>query len=228
MAENVLKIRPIDEEFNLTSTIYTKLKQAIVTRNIYDDDAEMKLDERSLSEQFGISRTPLREALARLDQEGLVRIVPRRGIYLVRKSKEEILDMILAWAALESMAARLVTEVASEGEISSLRKIVNKIDKDELSAHLDEYSESNIKFHQKILELSKSAQIFKMASDLFMHVRAIRARTIGEGDRATKSIVDHMHIIEAIETRDADLAAQLVREHTLNLRQHVALYFHMD
>ena len=228
MAENVLKIRPIDEEFNLTSTIYTKLKQAIVTRNIYDDDAEMKLDERSLSEQFGISRTPLREALARLDQEGLVRIVPRRGIYLVRKSKEEILDMILAWAALESMAARLVTEVASEGEISSLRKIVNKIDKDELSAHLDEYSESNIKFHQKILELSKSAQIFKMASDLFMHVRAIRARSIGEGDRATKSIVDHMHIIEAIETRDADLAAQLVREHTLNLRQHVALYFHMD
>jgi len=228
MAENVLKIRPIDEEFNLTSTIYTKLKQAIVTRNIYDDDAEMKLDERSLSEQFGISRTPLREALARLDQEGLVRIVPRRGIYLVRKSKEEILDMILAWAALESMAARLVTEVASEREISSLRKIVNKIDKDELSAHLDEYSESNIKFHQKILELSKSAQIFKMASDLFMHVRAIRARTIGEGDRATKSIVDHMHIIEAIETRDADLAAQLVREHTLNLRQHVALYFHMD
>ncbi len=228
MAENVLKIRPIDEEFNLTSTIYTKLKQAIVTRNIYDDDAEMKLDERSLSEQFGISRTPLREALARLDQEGLVRIVPRRGIYLVRKSKEEILDMILAWAALESMAARLVTEVASEGEISSLRKIVNKIDKDELSAHLDEYSESNIKFHQKILELSKSAQIFKMASDLFMHVRAIRARTIGEGDRATKSIVDHMHIIEAIETRDADLAARLVREHTLNLRQHVALNFHMD
>ncbi len=228
MAENVLKIRPIDEEFNLTSTIYTKLKQAIVTMNIYDDDAEMKLDERTLSEQFGISRTPLREALARLDQEGLVRIAPRRGIYLVRKSKEEILDMILAWAALESMAARLVTEVASDEEIGSLRNIVSKVNKDELSAHLDEYSESNIKFHQKILELSKSAQIFKMASDLFMHVRAIRARTIGEGDRATKSIVDHMHIIEAIEMRDADLAAQRVREHTLKLREHVASNFHMD
>jgi len=228
MSNTVLKIRPIAEEFNLTSTIYTKLKQAIATMNIYDEGVELKLDERSLSEQFGISRTPLREALARLDQEGLVRIVPRRGIYLVRKSKEEILDMILAWAALESMAARLVTEVASDEEIGSLRKIVGKVDKDQLSAHLDEYSESNIKFHQKILELSKSAQIFKMASDLFMLVRAIRARTIGEGDRATKSIVDHMHIIEAIETRDADLAARLVREHTLKLRDHVALNFHID
>lgn len=228
MANTVLKIRPIVEEFNLTSTIYTKLKQAIVTMNIYDDDAELKLDERSLSEQFGISRTPLREALARLDQEGLVRIVSRRGIYLVRKSKEDILDMIVAWAALESMAARLVTEMASDEEIASLRKIVGKVDKDKLSAHLDEYSELNIKFHQTILELSKSGQLFKMANEILMHVRAIRARTIGEGDRATKSVVDHMHIIEAIESRDADLAAQLVREHTLKLRAHVALNFHID
>jgi DNA-binding GntR family transcriptional regulator len=228
MPNNVLKIRPIAEEFNLTSTIYTKLKQAIATMNIYDDDVELKLDERSLSEQFGISRTPLREALARLDQEGLVRIVPRRGIYLVRKSKDEILDMILAWAALESMAARLVTEMASDEEISTLRKIVGKVDPDELSAHLDEYSELNIKFHQTILELSKSEQLFKMADEILMHVRAIRARTIGEGDRATKSVVDHMHIIEAIESRDANLAAQLVREHTLKLREHVALNFHID
>jgi DNA-binding GntR family transcriptional regulator len=228
MANNVLKIRPIADEFNLTSTIYTKLKQAIATMNIYDADVELKLDERSLSEQFGISRTPLREALARLDQEGLVRIVPRRGIYIVRKSKEEILDMILAWAALESMAARLVTQVASDEEIGALRKIVGKVDKDRLSANLDEYSELNIKFHQTILELSKSEQLFKMADDILMHVRAIRARTIGEGDRATKSVVDHMHIIEAIESRDADLAARLVREHTLNLREHVALNFHID
>ena len=228
MPNTVLKIRPIAAEFNLTSTIYTKLKQAIVTMNIYDDDAELKLDERSLSEQFGISRTPLREALARLDQEGLVRIVPRRGIYIVRKSKEEILDMILAWAALESMAARLVTEMAGEEEIGALRKIVGKVDKDQLSAHLDEYSELNIKFHQTILELSKSGQLFKMANEILMHVRAIRARTIGEGDRATKSVVDHMHIIEAIESRDADLAARLVREHTLKLRDHVASNFHID
>ena len=57
--------------------------------NIYDDGVELKLDERSLSDQFGISRTPLREALARLDQEGLVRIVPRRGIYIVRSQAVE-------------------------------------------------------------------------------------------------------------------------------------------
>ena len=81
--------------------------------NIYADDAQLRLDERDLSQRFGVSRTPLREALAQLDQEGLVRIVARRGIFIVRKTKAEILDMITVWAALESMAARLATQHAS-------------------------------------------------------------------------------------------------------------------
>ncbi|MGI9482526.1 MAG: GntR family transcriptional regulator, partial [Hyphomicrobiales bacterium] len=191
MSESVLKVRPIREDFSLNSRIYTSLKSAIMNMNIYDDDAELKLDERSLSEQFGISRTPLREALARLDQEGLVRIMPRRGIYIVRKSKEEILDMIVAWAALESMAARLVTEVASDAEIASLREMVTSFEGGNPSAQLDEYSEANIAFHQTILKLSRSGQLYEMANKLFMHVRAIRARTISEGDRIQRSVVDH-------------------------------------
>jgi DNA-binding GntR family transcriptional regulator len=224
----MLEISPIVEDFSLKTTIYNNLKDAIVKKNIYDDNVDLKLDERGLSEQFGISRTPLREALARLEQEGLVRIVPRRGIYIVRKSKSEILDMILAWAALESMSARLATQVATDEEISNLRTIVNEVDKDNLSGHMDEYSDSNIRFHQAILRLSKSDQICKMADDLFIHVRAIRARTITEADRVAKSIVDHMHIIEALESRDTELAEKLVREHTLNLRTHVALNFQAD
>lgn len=224
----MLDITPIVEDFSLKTTIYNNLKDAIVRKNIYDDNVDLKLDERSLSEQFGISRTPLREALARLEQEGLVRIVPRRGIYIVRKSKAEILDMILAWAALESMSARIATQIATDEEISELRKIVSEVDKNDVAGHMDEYSDNNIRFHQAILRLSKSDQICKMADDLFIHVRAIRARTITEADRVTRSIVDHMHIIEALESRDTELAERLVREHTFNLRTHVALNFHID
>jgi len=228
MPSNVLNIRPIEDDHSLKWTTYKKLREAIAQMNIYDDNAQLRLDERTLSERLGISRTPLREALARLDQAGLVRIVPRRGVYIVRKSKKEILDMILAWAALESMAARLITELASDTEISLLWDIVNEVDKSEVSAHIDEYSESNIRFHQTILKLSRSDQLAKMADDLFMHVRSIRARTIGEGDRVKKSVVDHIHIIEALQARDTDRAERLVREHTLNLRTHVALNFHID
>ncbi len=222
MTQNILKIQPIKEEFSLKSKIYDALKKAIMNMDIYDDDAELKLDERALSSQFGISRTPLREALARLDQEGLIRIEPRRGIYIIRKSKSEILDMITVWAALESMAARLITTEASDQEIATLRHMFTTFkDQQGVLGHIDEYSDANIKFHQTIIALSKCPLIGELTEQLFMHVRAIRARTIYDEDRAGRSIVDHMHIIEALEARDTDLAERLVREHTLNLRAHV-------
>jgi len=223
-----LDIKPIDEGFSLKSRIYESLKNAIMNMNIYDDGTELRLDERRLSEQFGISRTPLREALARLDQEGLVNIVPRRGIYIVRKSKAEILEMITVWAALESMAARLITQNASDDEVASLRTLCSTFDGEGVKARIDEYSDANIKFHQAILKMSKCALLNDMASGLFMHVRAIRARTISEQDRANRSIVDHMHIIEALEARNTDMAERLVREHTLNLKAHVERYVDMD
>lgn len=228
MSGNVLKIQPIKENLSLNARIYDELKAAIVTMNIYDNDAELRLDERSLSEQFGISRTPLREALARLDQEGLVRIEPRRGIYIRRKSKQEILDMITVWAALESMAARLITVEAHDDEIAAMRRMLSVYDTDKVTAHINEYSEINISFHQAIISLSKCPLIDEITDRLFMHVRAIRARTIFEEDRAKRSIEDHLAIVEALEARDTELAERLVREHTLKLRDHVARHVDLD
>ena len=228
MTQNVLKVQPIKEELSLKARIYDALKTAIMNMDIYDDGAELRLDERALSNQFGISRTPLREALARLDQEGLVRIEPRRGIYIVRRSKAEILDMITVWAALESMAARLITTEASDDEIASLREMFVTFENQGVLGHIDEYSDANIKFHQRIIALSKCPLIAELTEKLFMHVRAIRAKTIYDEDRAGRSIVDHMHIIEALEARDTELAERLVREHTLNLRAHVERHVDLD
>jgi DNA-binding GntR family transcriptional regulator len=228
MANLQLNIKPIAERFSLKSKIYESLKTAIQTMNIYDANADLRLDERRLSERFGISRTPLREALARLDQEGLVKIVPRRGVYIVRKSKAEILEMITVWAALESMAARLITQNATEKEITSLRRLVSAFEDSGVTGRIDEYSDANIRFHEAILAMSKCRLLNEIARGLFMHVRAIRARTISEADRASRSIVDHIHIIEALEARDTELAERLVREHTLNLKRHVEQFVELD
>ncbi len=221
VAHAELAVEPIDTNFSLKDKIYDSLKQAITTMNIYADDVELRLDERRLSEKLEISRTPVREALARLEQEGLVHIVPRRGVYIVRKTKAEILEMVTVWAALESMAARLITANADDDEIASLRKMFSTYEGDHVKAHIDEYSETNIEFHQAILSLSRCGLIRDIADNLFIHMRSIRARTISEGDRANRSIIDHMHIIEALESRDSDLAARLVREHSLNLSAHI-------
>src|SRR5690606_23184727 len=145
-----LVVKPIDQDFSLKGHIYEVLKQGITAMNIYAHGAQLRLDERQLSEQLKISRTPIREALARLEQEGLVRIAPRKGVFIVRKSVDEILEMIIAWAALESMAARLATSQASDAEIRSLRELVAEFSQEEVRTKLDEYSEANIKFHQRI------------------------------------------------------------------------------
>jgi len=222
MATANLNVAPIEANYSLKDRIYQTLREAITSMNIYAPDAELRLDERELSEKLAISRTPIREALARLEQEGLVRIVPRRGVFIVRKTKGEIMEMITVWAALESMAARLITQRASDAEIATLRRLFSSFEGTEVNARIDEYSSRNIDFHTQILTLSKCTLLNEMAKNLFIHIRSIRARTISEDNRAKRSIIDHMNIIEALEARDAELAERLVREHTLNLGQHVA------
>lgn len=219
MQKTSLKIVPIGESQSLKTRAYDALKAAIANMNIYDDNAELRLDERDLSARFGISRTPLREALAQLDQEGLVKVVARRGIFIVRRTKTEILEMITAWAALESMAARLAAERATEHDLKELHQLIDPYS--DVDRHMGEYSDANIHFHQAIIRTSGNQLIEQITDSLFMHVRAIRNRTIFEKDRAKRSVADHKKIVEAIENRDAELAEKLVREHTLKLRAHV-------
>src|SRR3954471_8333423 len=111
-----LVIARIPVEASFKSKAYAALKDAITKMDIYGSSEPIMLDERELSEKLGVSRTPIREAVAMLEQEGFVRTVPRRGILVVRKTKREIVEMIQAWAALESMAARLIAERASDAE----------------------------------------------------------------------------------------------------------------
>ena len=89
------------------------------------------------------------------------------------------------------------------------------------SDHINEYSDANIAFHQAIIRLSGSNLMGQTLENLFIHVRAIRRMTISQADRAARSIVDHMRIIEALEKRDTELAERVVRQHSLDLAAYV-------
>jgi DNA-binding GntR family transcriptional regulator len=217
-------VSPIEAQASFKNKAYAALKDVIVSMDVYHGRADIRLDERRLARDFGISRTPVREAMAQLEREGFVRAVPRRGIYVVRKTRVEVIEMITAWAALESMAARLITEKASDSEISSLRRMFANFEDGHVRAHMDEYSETNIEFHQAIIRMSANRVLIDLAENLFTHMRMIRRKTIGEKDRVDRSIRDHMHIIEALEARDTARAETLVRDHALGLAEHVAKY----
>jgi DNA-binding GntR family transcriptional regulator len=221
---NLPGIVPLAQAKGLKIQVYEALRELIGHMDIYTSKQKIRLDERALGEQLGVSRTPVREAISRLEQEGIVENIARRGAFVVRKNKEEILDIVDVWAALESMAARLATSRASDEEISTLRKNFATFDGDEARAHIDEYSDTNIEFHQTIIRLGHSELITQMADQLFFHMRAIRASTIKDRDRVAQSVMDHSRIIEAIEERDAYHAEQLVRDHALELAKHIERY----
>jgi DNA-binding GntR family transcriptional regulator len=206
---------------SLRDQAYTLLKSAISETDIYDPKQELRLDERQLTTALGVSRTPIREALSLLEQEGFIRTIPRRGIYIVRKSKREIIEMIQMWAALESMAARLATLNATDTEFATLRHMFDEFLNSPPSEHLCEYSDANIAFHTAVIALGGSQTIVDATRNLLIHVRAIRRATIMQNDRAARSIVDHLKIIEALERRDTESAERLTRQHTLDLAAHV-------
>jgi DNA-binding GntR family transcriptional regulator len=217
-------LAPLEDTSTFADRAYAALKDVIVRLNIYEQTEEVRLDERQLASDLGISRTPVREAMAQLEREGFVRSVPRRGVYVVRKTKAEVIELITAWAALESMAARLITERGEDADIATLRGMFTTFENGTLHAKLDEYSEVNIQFHQAIIGMSGNQVLIDLAENLFTHMRMIRRKTIGEQDRVDRSIRDHMNIIEALEARDTERAERLVREHALGLAEHVRRY----
>jgi DNA-binding GntR family transcriptional regulator len=217
-------VEPLASPESFKRRAYAALKDVIVTMDVYRSRDDIRLDERQLALEFGISRTPVREAMAQLEREGFVRSVPRRGSYVVRKTRREVIELITAWAALESMAARLITREASDEEIATLRRMFATFEGGQVAAKLDEYSEVNIEFHQSIIRMSHNRVLIDLAENLFTHMRMIRRKTIGEQDRATRSIRDHMNIIEALEGRHTERAEDLVRNHALGLAEHVAKY----
>ena len=160
-----------------------------------------------------------------LEQEGFVRTVPRRGIFIVRKTKREIIEMIEMWAALESMAARLATLNASDADIAKLRHMFDEFVNEAPAEHIHEYSEANIAFHQAIIAA------FRLASDGQDDRESVhpRARDSPPDDlaeaiarRARSSITCGSS--RRWSARDTELAERLVRQHSLDLAAHVEKY----
>ena len=221
LARPTIDVPRLDTGASVAKEAYAALKRAITAMDIYGHPHEVRLDERRLSEGLGVSRTPIREAMTLLEQEGFVRTRPRRGIFVVRKTKREIVEMITVMAALESMAARLAAERAADVEIVGLRRLMAAFHDGADGDRLADYSEANIAFHQAIIKMSGCALLAEMTQNLFIHMRAIRKITIHQENRAARSITDHLRIIEALERRDPGLAERLAREHTLGLAAHV-------
>jgi DNA-binding GntR family transcriptional regulator len=131
--------------------------------------------------------------------------------------------MITVWAAIESTAARLAAPRVTPSDLAGLRRFVEAFQEDP-GGQIGEYSEANMAFHKAIIRLGGIDLMTALTDTLFIHMRAVRAVTMTQDNRARRSIADHRAIIAALAARDADLAERLVREHTMGLAAHVEKY----
>ncbi len=224
-----ISLQPLDSGPTLKEHVYKALREAILDADIYSAGADWRLDERAMAQRLGISRTPLRDALTRLEHEGLVKVLARKGVFLRRRSRTEIVEMITVWAALESMAARLACENASNSGIDGLRALGAVCAPGSAKIRLSEYSEANIEFHRTIMNLSGCDALIKAADRLFTHLRPVRRRAMRDASRTGRSVEDHIAIVEAITARDADRAGELVRGHTMRLGDYISrTWQHLD
>ena len=215
--ETSINLEPLRQTFTLKERIYQVLREAILEMDIYSKDTDLRLDERKIAQQLGISRTPVREALVRLENENLIEIRARIGVFVKKRNIEEVAELVIVWAAIESMAARLACGKVSEEEVKELEMIGVK----DTSMSQDVYSEANIMFHRKILELSKCKMLKKIGEDIFAQIEPARRYAMRDPSRTEQSISDHAEIVNAIHSNQPEHAANLVREHTLRLEKYI-------
>jgi DNA-binding GntR family transcriptional regulator len=220
------ELQPLDTCQTLKMKAYHSLKGSIEAMDVYSHRGEIRIDEREISERLGISRTPVREALILLEHEGFVRAVPRRGIVVLRKTRQEIIDLIIAWASLESMAARLFVTHAPDGEVAALVSKLQQTLDDAAGAvgggHALSRANGIIEIHDAFVGAPGCGMIRDMTKNLLVQMRWINNLAGGHAvQQATKVTAMRHRMAQAIESRDAELASSLIRDHNLDLARHV-------
>ena len=208
-----MQVKNVAVPTSLSDMAYEAIKESVIsidTTHLVEDE---RLDEKALVKSLGISRTPIREATKRLVAEGFLKVVPRKGVFVVRKSSAEIVEIQLIRSVLEGLAGRLATQNIERKDIVYLRSIFAPFESSNLADQRHEYSRANIRVHEFILEKSKCNKLIDMASNLADHTKMIRFRTSSYPKRLESSLIQHMKIIDAFEKGDAGLVEKLIREH---------------
>jgi DNA-binding GntR family transcriptional regulator len=213
-------------------TLETRPAVSLAPRPLYEEVAELLrqrifqralepgswIDEMKIAEEFGISRTPLREALKVLAAEGLVTMKVRRGAYVTEVSQQDLSDVYHLLSLLESDAAAVVATKATDTELQELQALHKALEAAAKpgKANTDQFFALNEQFHMRLLTIADNRWRDQMVADLRKVMKLNRHNSLLKTGRIEESLAEHQSIMEALLTRDAALTAQRVREHFAN------------
>ncbi len=175
-----------------------------------------RLMEIQLAEELGVSRTPVREAIRKLEQEGFVEMLPRRGTYVADISIKDVTDVYEIRMALDVLAAGLAAKRITDEELALLKRKLSDIKEVVESADMEKIGEYDWAFHEVLYKASKNDRLFGIISNLREQLTRLRVTTMNFRDRIKDTIIEHELLVESIAKRDVELARKRAYEHMSN------------
>jgi len=202
--------------------VYRTLREAIV-RSILPEG--YRLQDRALAASLGVSRTPVRQAMQRLEAEGFVESVPRLGAVVTSITPQDVEDIYAIRIALEGVAARLAAQCASPGELELLLHLNEQIAEATPRGDIHLLSRLNQEFHETIYRAARNTRLGDLLKRLQYSIQRFKHSTLSSPERAQQALQEHRELLAAILARDADGAEAAARRHKENaMRARLKMY----
>ncbi len=200
----------------LREMVYEELKMQILTGGIIPGTRMMEVE---LAEEMGVSRTPIREAIRKLEKEGLVTIEPRRGAYASMISTEDMVEILEVRQDLEGLAAQMAASRMTDKEMDELKKIAEKYNKAVAEGSMEEMIRHDTRFHRLIVDSCNNKILVHMIEQLQELVLRFRYIYYDNFKRAENMPEEHREIVEGIKSGDEERARQAAEVHIYRLKQ---------
>lgn len=203
----------VTDKYSLRGRVFQKLRDDIIMGKFKHGD---ELKEVAIGEEYGVSRTPVREAFRQLELEGLITVIPNKGAYVNGISAKDVKDIYEIRSHLEGLCARWATENISTAQLEKLEENVYLSDFHCRRGHSDKVAELDSEFHELLYEAAGSRKLEHILKDFHQYVLSVRRMAMSMESRSIASNEEHKLIADAIKSKDADRAEELAHQHIQN------------
>lgn len=201
-----------EENYSLSGRVFHRLREDILSGKYHSNE---ELREKTIGDELGVSRTPVREALRQLELEGLVKIIPNKGAVVEGISQEDIKDIYEIRSRLEGLCAKRAAEHITQEQIDELEENIFLVDFHAQKGNYSQMLELDNRFHDILYEASKSRMLKQELSNFHHYVQRVRKITLSMPERVVKSNNEHRQILEALKKHDQIQAEKLATDHML-------------
>lgn len=200
----------MNDKFSLRERVFHKVREDILSGK-YKEHEELR--ESFISEEMGVSRTPVREAFRQLELEGLIRMIPNKGAYVTGITAKDVSDIYMIRSKLEGLCARWATQYMTKEQLEEMEENIYLAEFHARKGHMDQMAQLDSRFHHILYEACNSKMLEHLLQDFHQYVMRIRKKTLAETTRGEASNEEHKQIMEAIRDKDADRAEALANDH---------------